>query len=184
MKQLKRPSPNYFTGGVRVEAIVLHGTAGPLLPSIQWLQNPRPDNPGAAVSANYVISKAGLIYELVDWRSGLRAWANGRLRNPDPALTWLARAVRERINPNMLTISIEHEASNSEMLSRASMTDAQFNASTELVITLLREIDKPISNQTVTGHYQFDSIGKANCPGVINIPAYIEVLQLRKDWYK
>lgn len=184
MNIIKEPSPNYFTDGLAIAAIVMHGTAGPLRPSIEWLKNPRPDNPGAAVSANYVISVLGRVYELVDWRAGLRAYGNGVVRGWDKSLNWLRECQLRKVNPNLVTISIEHEASNTAMVTRGRMTDAQFNASTELVITLLRENGLNVSRETVCGHFQIDGMGKANCPGIINIPAYIEVLKLRKDWYK
>lgn len=186
LKITNLPSPNHFEPGEArpIRAIVLHGTAGPLWPSINWLRNPRLDNPMAAVSANYVISLSGEVYCLVDWRSGLRAYANGIVRNRDKSLNWLLECQMKKINPNLVTISIEHEASNVNMVTRGRMTDAQFNASTELVITLARENALPLDKEHINGHYQIDGAGKANCPGVINIPAYIEVLQLRKDWYK
>lgn len=186
MEVMSIPSPNHFPPGEAkpIRAIVLHGTAGALWPSINWLRNPRKDNPGAAVSANYVISRMGGVYELVDWRAGLRAYGNGIIRNPDKSLQWLLECRLKKINPNLVTISIEHEASNSDMVQRGRMTDAQFSASQELVIRLARENGLPLDKEHINGHYQIDSQGKANCPGVINIPAYIEVLNIRKDWYK
>lgn len=184
MDTIKLPSPNYFPSGAPVRAVVLHGTAGPLIPSLDWLRNPRLDNPDAAVSANYVISLTGRVYELVDWRSGKRAYGNGVIRQRDMSLKWLNNCVAGGINPNLVTISIEHEASNIAMVTRGKMTDSQFSASTELVITLLRELKLTVSRETVCGHFQIDGAGKANCPGVINVPAYIEVLGLRKDWYR
>jgi N-acetylmuramoyl-L-alanine amidase len=186
LKIIDLPSPNFFPATVArpIRAIVCHGTAGPLWPSINWLRNPRPDNPGAAVSANYVISLSGDVYQLVDWRSGLRAYGNGVVRSPDKSLEWLLECRLKKINPNLVTISIEHEASNANMVTRGRMSDPQFNSSTELVVTLARELGLPLDSEHINGHYQIDSQGKANCPGVINIPAYIEVLNLRKEWYK
>lgn len=186
LKVTRYPSPNHFAAveAKPIEAIVCHGTAGALWPSIYWLCNPRIDNPGAAVSANYVIGVNGAVYELVNWRAGLRAYGNGVVRNRDKSLAWLNRCVANKVNPNLVTISIEHEASNVAMVTRGRMTDAQFNASQELVITLARECGLPLDREHINGHFQIDGAGKANCPGVINIPAYIEVLNLRKDWYK
>lgn len=186
LKITKHPSPNRFppNEGKQIRAIVLHGTAGPLKPSIDWLCNPRLDNPGSAVSANYIIGLQGEVIELVDWRAGYRAYGNGVVRKFDSTLKWLVECVYRKVNPNLVTISIEHVASNTDMILRKSMTDAQFNASTELVVTLARELDLPLDRQHIAGHYQIDGIGKTNCPGVINLGAYIEVLNLRKDWYR
>jgi N-acetyl-anhydromuramyl-L-alanine amidase AmpD len=184
MNIIRLPSPNFDYASNKIGAVVLHGTSGPLWASINWLRNPQKDGKYGRVSSNYVIAKTGELYMLVDHRAGKRAYGNGTVNMQDKRLIWLRNALRERINPNYVTISIEHEASYDEMINGASMTDAQFNTSTELVITLLRENDLDIGLQAVCGHYQIDGWNKPHCPGVINIPAYLEVLKLRRDWYK
>lgn len=62
MKIIDLPSPNYYVEYQPIHAVVLHGTSGPLQASLDWLRNPQPDNPDARVSANYLISKAGVIF--------------------------------------------------------------------------------------------------------------------------
>jgi len=178
---------NFFSGVKDpIQAICLHGTAakqarGALQAALATLTNPRYDNPDAAVSSNYVIAKNGEIYFLVDWRAGRRAWANGPVKAPDKRIAWLLFAVQKKVNINRLTISIEHEATDEEMKRSAPMPDAQFNSSTWLVLSLLQELGLPINDQTVIGHRQINSVDKAYCPGVIDIPAYIEVLKLREN---
>lgn len=184
MKITLLPSPNFDYSNQPIKAIVLHGTSGPLWASINWLRNPQLSGKYGRVSSNYVISKAGEVFMLVDWRARRRAYANGIVNSYDKRITWLRSALQAGVSPNYVTISIEHEADYDEMINGASMPDAQFNASTELVITLLRENNLAIGPQTVNGHYQIDGWNKPHCPGVINVPAYIEVLKLRKDWYK
>jgi N-acetyl-anhydromuramyl-L-alanine amidase AmpD len=176
---IKLASPNYFIADNAIKGVCLHGTAGPLQASIDWLRNPRPDNPDAAVSANYVIGKSGVVYELVDWQAGRRAFANGVVENFDQSIKWLFEAVKSRLNPNLVTVSIEHEASNREMTTRASMTDAQFNSSIELTALILKAARLKANGQTVIGHNQISGTRKYNCPGVIFPPAYTEVLLIR-----
>jgi hypothetical protein len=84
--------------------------------------------------------------------------------------------VGARKNPNMMTISIEHVASYSNMISHGRMTDAQWSSSFWLVKQLLRDNGLTASEQTILGHYQIDLKNKPFCPGVINIPAYINAL--------
>lgn len=176
MEIIDYPSPNFFTGGMRVKAVVLHGTDGPLKASLATLTNPRLDAPEKAVSANYLIDLNGDIYRLVPWWLGRRAYANGIINNPDMSVKWLAACVGSRCNPNMMTISIEHVASGVDMIRHNRMPDAQWNSSFWLVRKLLTDLSLPATSQTVLGHYQIDSKNKAYCPGVINVPAYINAL--------
>lgn len=180
---VKTPSPNFFTPEEmkvsKIAAVVLHGSAGPAGPSIDWLRNPRRDNPGAAVSSNYFISGSGVIYELVPWEPGYRAFANGIIETPDLSLAWLRDAIKRRLNPNWITVSIEHEAMEAEMRNRAPMTDNQFNSSIDLTAYVLRQAGLKASHETINGHFQISGKVKADCPGVINIGAYTEVLIIR-----
>jgi len=176
MEIIDYPSPNFFTNGKSIKAVVLHGTAGPLNASLRVLTDPRDDEPEKAVSANYLIHTNGDIYRLVPWWIGRRAWANGIVKNPDEDIKWLMDCIKNKINPNLVTISIEHVASSSEMIKHGRMTDAQWSSSFNLVKKLLQQNGLKATNQTVIGHYQIDSVNKAYCPGVINIPAYINAL--------
>jgi len=179
IKVVKYPSPNYDTSNRPIEAVVLHGTAGSVGSALNWLCNPQPQNPKARVSANYVVSRAGVVYELVDWRNHRRAWANGIVENWDKSLDWLAWCIAAGVNPNDVTVSIEHEASELAMRGRAPMTDAQFNASIDLTADILRSAGRLATDKTVVGHYQISGGRKRDCPGVINPPAYTRVLWLR-----
>lgn len=170
------PSPNFFTNGLKVQAIVLHGTGGPLAPSLAVLTNPRSDAPELAVSANYVIDTNGDIYRLVPWWKGYRAYGNGIINHPDSSIKWLKSCVQNKINPNLVTISIEHVASEADMIAHGRMTDNQWNSSMWLTKKLLSDAGLQANNQTVIGHCQIDSVNRPHCPGVINVPAYINAL--------
>lgn len=179
MKIVKLPSPNYFTAVNPIKAVCLHGTAGSWQAALAWLRNPQVENPNAAVSANYLVTKSGAVYELVDWQAGRRAWANGIVENYDKSIKWLVDAAKGKVNPNYLTVSIEHEATLQEMLDHASMTDAAFNASIELTAFILKTAGLKASHETIIGHNQISGKQKYNCPGVIFPPAYTEVLIAR-----
>lgn len=180
---IKLPSNNFFTPGEmtinKLQAVVLHGTSGPLQGSLDWLRNPRHDNPAAAVSSNYVISKAGVIYELVPWETGLRAYANGIVETNDTSIKWLNDAIKSKINPNWITVSIEHEASFNDMVLGRSMTDAQFTSSCNLVAYVLAGAGLRADHQSIIGHNQISGKIKYHCPGVIFPPAYTEQLIIR-----
>lgn len=171
MNIIDHPSPNYWNASNPIEAIVLHGTDGSLGSALGWLTNRK-----SGVSSNYLIGENGKIYRLVAYYQGKRAWANGVVINPDPAIKWLAEAVKDKLNPNLVTISIEHEASDYSMKHQGRMTDLQWRSSQDLVKKLLADNNLVASGQTVLGHYQIDSKNKSYCPGVINVPAYIEKL--------
>lgn len=173
MKIIDYPSPNFFTGGEKIQAVVLHGTAGPLAASLAVLTNPRPDAPEKAVSSNYLIDTNGDIYRLVPWWTGQRAYANGIVNLPDESVNWLMACIATRHNPNMMTISIEHVASYSEMINHGRMPDKQWFSSFNLVRQLLKDCGLKANNQTILGHYQIDRKNKPFCPGIVNIPAYI-----------
>lgn len=176
IKFIDLPSDNYWLSDNKIAAVVLHGTSGPLQPSIAWLRNPQTGNAAAAVSANFVIGKSGVIYRLVDFEKGRRAWANGKVETFDTSIKWLVDAIKNRINPNLITVSIEHEASKREMENHAPMTDYQFNSSIELTAYILRRAGLKANDQTIIGHNQISGVNKFNCPGVIFPPAYTEVL--------
>jgi N-acetyl-anhydromuramyl-L-alanine amidase AmpD len=173
------PSPNYFSSGaLPIKAIVLHGTAGGAAGALQELTNSKPNNPDARVSSNYLISTGGKIYRLVPWWTGRRAWANGLINNPDRSIAWLMMCQRNGINPNLCTLSIEHEAASADMIARRSMPAAQLASSLELIRKLLKDTGLLRANQqTILGHYQIDGATRQNCPGVISIPEYISQLQ-------
>jgi N-acetyl-anhydromuramyl-L-alanine amidase AmpD len=174
LNTMKLYSPNYYLGTDPIQAVVLHGTAGQLAGSLGWLLSPK-----SQVSSNYLVSKAGTIYELVPWELGRRAWANGIPETYDTSIKWLVDAIIKGKNLNLITVSIEHEATKSEMDNRASMTDKQFNSSIELTAYILKKAGLKANHQTIIGHNQISGKNKFNCPGVIFPPAYTEQLIIR-----
>lgn len=176
MNIIDNPSPNYWWDNTPIKAIVLHGTAGSLLSAIGWLCNRK-----SGVSSNYLIGKNGKVFCLVNPYQGKRAWANGIVETSDRSIKWLNDAIANRINPNVETISIEHEANSWDMENNGRMTDAQWRASQDLVTQLLQDFGLPMTDQTVIGHFQISGKNKKYCPGVIFVPAYREQLALLKS---
>lgn len=73
-----RGSPNFTQANASKSVIVWHHTGGALSPSLAWLLNP-----SSGVSADYLISKAGKIYQLVAdediaWHAGFSRMPDGR----------------------------------------------------------------------------------------------------------
>lgn len=115
----------------------------------------KPDN----VSAHYAVNLDGSIDQFVDTKYS--AWGNGIVTIYDSSVGWLAAAVKAGVNPNLLTISIEHEG-----LTGQAMPEAQYQASLWLHKKILTEnpsID--IENDGLIGHNQIDGINRKFCPG-------------------
>lgn len=152
---------NYFAGrdGSQPHYIILHGTAGGT--SAEGIANyfastQNTDNP---VSSHYVIGTDGEIVQCVSESDG--AWANGFLSSGH-ATFW-----NESINPNLITISIEHckpSLDNSDTL-----TPAQQTASFNLVRDICQRWQIPAQNADanggITGHFSIDPVNRSNCPG-------------------
>jgi hypothetical protein len=110
-------------------------------------------------SATFSVYQDGSVEQHVDLEDA--AWCNGPMNNPDLSIPWIKRCWDLHINPNLLTVSIEHEG-----LSGAPMPEAQIVASIDLhkyILTRCPTI-KPDA-QHIVGHYKIDAVNKANCPG-------------------
>ena len=171
------PSPNFWGYNSGFEAVVCHGTASgdgdsAALNAEGWLRNPQ-----AQASSNYVVWQSGRIDCLVDPYRGYAAWANGIVNNPDYSNPLISRWLKAGINPNLKTISIEHVAASSEMIQHQTMPPAQQQASQALILQLAQDFHIAITRPNVIGHYQIDSVNRANCPGVINLDQYVPQLQ-------
>ena len=104
------------------------------------------------VSAHFGVGKRGQIHQYVDIHDA--AWANGGVREPSWAL------LPARVNPNLVTVSIEHEGRSGEPL-----TSEQYKATVELQRWLVKEFSLKVSQDTIIGHHMLNSITRPNCPG-------------------
>jgi hypothetical protein len=105
------------------------------------------------------------------WANGLGYDANGKpyvtdpqgniiFEKPDKTVPWLKSAVDKRINPNYLTISIEHDGQTGQ-----AFTDAEYQATLQLHRFLIQRYNIPPLRDHFVGHYQISSVNRAFCPG-------------------
>ena len=151
MEILQALSPNYSIGrkGRNIVAIVNHKTAGRFPGCLTWLCNPV-----AQASAHYLITRRGVIYQLVQDED--RAWQAGIVNQPD----W---SLYDGTNPNSYTIGIEHEDYDED--GEESLTEIQYQASLWLHKKLTEKWGIPIDRDHIIGHYRIDSVNRPNCPG-------------------
>ena len=147
---------NFFPNrsGYSPRYVILHGTAGgsSAEATARYFQT-------VQVSSNYVIGTDGEVVLCVPEKDG--AWANGYL-SPGHDPFW-----NEAINPNLLTISIEHckpSIDNSNLL-----TEPQKQASFQLIKDICKRWNIPQrwadKDGGITGHFSLDPVNRSNCPG-------------------
>jgi N-acetyl-anhydromuramyl-L-alanine amidase AmpD len=166
---ITRRSPNFwanrrypyapYTVGF-CEAIVEHVTEGSLESSLNELIN-------GAVSANYVISEDGKIFELVPPQHA--AWANGIWEAPNTSLPIIANHYNKSENMNLFTIGIEHVGRSfdnpNDPLAHNFMNPIQYRATLVLQIYLCQTYHIVPSRNTMLRHADIQSRQRANCPG-------------------
>lgn len=164
---------NFFLNrnGYKPSYIVLHGTGGgttaqataSYFQSTQGTSNP--------VSSHYIVGIDGAVVQCVMERDG--AWANGYISGQSGTSgdgigngyhdSWWDSG----INPNNLTISIEHVKSATDNSSQ--LTDVQKQASFKLIRDICQRNNIPArkadANGGITGHYAIDPVNRAECPG-------------------
>jgi hypothetical protein len=92
------------------------------------------------------------------------AWGNGHMREPDLSIPWLRFCWENGINPNLKTISIEHEGFTGDPWPEA-MYQASLALSVWLVDTYhFRHFLVALDHRFI-GHYRIDSVTRANDPG-------------------
>jgi N-acetyl-anhydromuramyl-L-alanine amidase AmpD len=138
-------SPNYRTGTRQKIAIVNHCTSGNMPGCLEWMQNAT-----AKASANYLVTKAGCILQLV--KDADKAYAQGDVNHPN----W---PLYDGTNPNNYCLSIEHESFD------GSLTEMQYQATLWLHRQLVAKFGIPVDEDHVIGHYRINSIDRPDCPG-------------------
>lgn len=151
-------SPNFWPGrmGYKPRYVILHGTAGGAGgSSVNWLCNT-----ASQASVHYVITQEGKIYQLVDEEAS--AWGNGLVEEGHD--TWWSSDT----NPNLITISIEHEKPDDQ--NQTALTAAQALASFQLVSRICQRWNIPArpadASGGITGHFSMQPDTRAHCPGV------------------
>jgi N-acetyl-anhydromuramyl-L-alanine amidase AmpD len=153
---LSIPNNNFFynRSGYIPRYVVVHGTAGGTSAEAiaRYFQT-------VFISSHYVIGTDGEVVQCVLESDG--AWANGGITTGhDPWWT-------PEINPNNLTIAIEHckpAQDNSSVL-----TDAQKQSSFQLIKDICDRwnIPKQWADESggITGHFSIDPVNRSHCPG-------------------
>lgn len=149
-------SPNRDGVGVRqVRAVVWHITQG--TDSRGWLCNP-----SSGASSNYLIERDGTPFELVP--PDHAAWANGPMAKSNVDIPIVAEWVRQGINPNAQTVSIEHEGFTSNNRG-GSLTAAQIETTIQLTAWLCQRYGIPPDRQHILRHADIDGVNRPYCPG-------------------
>ncbi len=128
---------------------------------------------GAGVSTHFGIARDGRICQMVNIFH--TAFAQGRL---GPVVIWPYYDEMQQQNPNLYLISTEHEdcetvGGKTVYVPGSQWTEAQYQADLKLKRWCVEECRKkgdgndPLKYGTwsLTGHYMFDSINRAECPG-------------------
>jgi N-acetyl-anhydromuramyl-L-alanine amidase AmpD len=148
-------SPNFWSGrdGNSPLAICDHIMQGAMESTNGWFKNLRSD-----VSSHFGVAADGRIWQWVKVED--TAWANGVFQNPDTSVDWIANCVRNNINPNNVTISIEHEGYTGKTL-----PESQYQATLWLHRYLCKNYNIPVDRKHLIGHNQIDKVSRASCPG-------------------
>jgi N-acetyl-anhydromuramyl-L-alanine amidase AmpD len=164
------PNNNYFAArnGYHPRYVIIHGTAG--FNSAEEVAHyfkatEESDNP---VSTHYIIDRDGHIVQCIDEQDG--AYGNGYISGiPGKAGDGIHhdRWWRKDINPNLLTISIEHVKPSRD--NSDEITQTQQEASFRLIehICQRHHIPRQMANEHggITGHYSMDPLHRSFCPG-------------------
>lgn len=135
----------------------MHVVEGTMAGMRSWFNNKKSE-----VSAHYGISFQGEIEQYVDEAD--TAWANGRVFAPTAALV----LARPYVNPNLWTVSIEHEGTG-----RTDLTPKQRAASAWLVADISKRHGFPLTRKHVIRHNEI--FARKTCPGLINVDAVLDL---------
>lgn len=167
------PDGNYFPNrnGYQPRYVIIHGTAGGSSAEGIGTYFQSTEGTGNPVSAHYVVGLAGEVVQCVNESDG--AWSNGLITGPSGVSgNGVGNGFHDSwwdggINPNLLTIAIEHvkpSTDNSDQL-----TSAQKQASFTLIAHICQRHNIPMRKADaqggITGHYSIDPVNRARCPG-------------------
>jgi N-acetyl-anhydromuramyl-L-alanine amidase AmpD len=160
---------NHWTGreGQSPRYVILHGTAGGS--SAQGIAQYFAESSTQA-SAHYIIDQAGVIIQSVDESDA--AWANGPVEGvPGVAAPDSENGIRDAwwtpdLNPNLITIAIEHVKDHKD--NSDALTSAQRQSSFNLVKDICDRNGIPKRRADaqggITGHFSMDAVNRSHCP--------------------
>lgn len=150
------PAANYYKGRDKwkPDMIVIHATEGNRASVIATFRST-----AVPKSTHFMVCKTGEIVQFVNTAD--TAYGNGiQVRPSDP--TVLARNKLPNSNPNLYTISIEHELLKNEI-----PTAAQYAASAQLLKYLSEKWSIPLDTAHVIPHHNIDAA--KTCPNNVDI---------------
>ncbi|MDQ3539965.1 MAG: N-acetylmuramoyl-L-alanine amidase [Chloroflexota bacterium] len=156
-----RHSPHfdgYDDGPRQYRAFCDHIATGTKESNLNWLTSSHEDAP----SCNYYIDKRGEITEIVPYQHA--PWTNGwkddgRASKPDLSNPVVKYCYDNRISPNVVCVTIEHEGE-----ARDTLTSAQIDANCRLKAWVSQETGISLDRAHMLGHYQIDSVNRPYCP--------------------
>lgn len=154
--RIQIPGSNFYKGRDKwvPDMIVIHATEGGRASVIQTFQSSKPPK-----STHFMVCKTGEIVQFVATVD--TAFGNGIQVSPtDPVV--VSRNTLPNHNPNLYTISIEHE-----LLKEEIPTPAQYAASAELLKFLSEKWDIPLDTEHVIPHHAIDAA--KTCPNKLDI---------------
>lgn len=144
----KCPNKTVGRGGYKIEGLCNHITSGTKESALSWMMNPV-----SQVSCHYLVCRNGDIYQLVDDYN--QSWCQGIVKKPTSKLY----TEMKKVNPNRYLIGIEHEGTD------GTLTPEQYQATLELHASLVMKYKIPLDGKHIIGHFELDSVFRANCPG-------------------
>lgn len=156
---IKMAMPGFWKGNRGRKAIVNHVIVGSIQSCINTFK-------GGQKSSHFGFAQNGAIYQFVSiwdsaWANGL-AWVDGRWQDPEGAFVnppW--SGLEPGINPNLTTISFEHEGQSGDTWS-----PEMFASNTAVTAWCADQCGMHIAvHETLIGHNEISPVNRAHCPG-------------------
>lgn len=149
--------------GIVPDVIVNHISEGTLSSMTSWFTSPG----NKVSSAHFGVGRKGEVRQYVAIED--MAWANGLNEAMIPSATSAIVRERSKLNPNLYTVSIEHEGVWEE--TRGELTAEQLKSTIALHQYIIEYVFdkygvniKPTRDRVI-GHCEISPKGKPNCPG-------------------
>lgn len=151
-------SPNQTNRGGQIpQLIVCHICDGTYTGTKSWFLQST-----AQTSSHFIVAQDGRICQCVPLDR--MAWCNGTVANASVPLVKQLGG-----NPNLYTVSIEHEGYYS--VTRGALTEAQLDVTVWLIGYINEQLKTlygsaiPLDRNHIVGHNEINSVTRSNCPG-------------------
>ena len=128
----------------------------------------RKNDPANQNSATFFNNRDGSTVQCLGDPLHMDPWANGDVRSPDLTNPRIAAMVRDGVNANERTIvaieNVGNEGAWGTVPGGYPITEAQERKAASIIRHYHLKAGVPISRETIIGHYQLNSVARANCP--------------------